>query len=223
MVEVSVVVPVVNYEKKIKKNLLKIISYLKKNKKIKKFEVIASVQKSNDKTLEVCKSIQEVRTIYSKKKGKWQGIKNGAKRAKYNKVFFLDSDLSYPVELLDKAVKYWDFDVIIGSRYVSKSISKKIPLRRKIISFGFRSLVRILFQIKQKDIQVGCKIVDKKLLLKVKDNKWIGDTELLYISKRKGLKIKEIPISYNHEVNELRVFSASITMFFDLIKLRFRI
>ncbi|MFT4311210.1 MAG: glycosyltransferase family 2 protein [Candidatus Woesearchaeota archaeon] len=222
--EVSVILPVYNGERFILRALSILNNYFSKNDF--KYEIIFSVQKSTDKTLEVVKSIKDknVKYTYSKKKGKWRGIKAGLEKAKYSHVFFLDVDMSYPISLLDDAKDKSD-DVIIGSRYMKSSSHSNFSVVRRVVSFFYKALVRVLFGINTSDVQVGCKIIKKDVFKKIvpDDNYWIGDTELLYYAKKKSFSILEIPINYDYQENTLGVFRTSLNMFFAILRLRFKL
>ncbi|PIN81613.1 hypothetical protein COV13_00715 [Candidatus Woesearchaeota archaeon CG10_big_fil_rev_8_21_14_0_10_32_9] len=226
-VSVSVVVPVVNAEKFIKNNVLHIEKYLKNNKNIEKYEIIVSVQTSKDKTWDIAKKLKSatIKPVFSKKKGKWVGLKKGFVVAKYSWIVMLDSDLSYPIEFLDDALKHTEFDIIIGSRYVKGVERHNIPVVRKFFSWGYRTLVRVLFGLREKDIQVGCKLIRKEIFrnIEITDDSWVGDTELLYKSKKKGYISFEVPIDYGYSLNELSVSKAAPKMFFAILKLRLKL
>lgn len=224
---VSVVIPVVNAESFISKNISHVESYLKSLRLIDKYEIIVSVQSSRDNTWSVVNKLKSktIIPLFSKKKGKWVGLKKGFSVAKYSWVVMLDSDLSYPIEFLDDALKHIDKDIIIGSRYVKGVKRHNIPLIRRFFSWGYRVLVRFLFGLTEKDLQVGCKLIRKKVLeeVVVEDESWVGDTELLYKAKKKGFKSFEVPIEYGYADNELNVSKAAPRMLLAIIKLRFRL
>ncbi len=226
-VSVSVVIPVVNAETFIKKNVDHVLNYLKKNEIIDKYEVIVSVQTSNDNTWSVVKNIKNrfVVPLFSEKKGKWLGLKKGFSAAKYPWIVMLDSDLSYPIEFLDDALKHIDKDIIIGSRYVGGVKRKNVPWIRRFFSWGYRFMVRLLFGLTEKDIQVGCKLIRRDIFNKIiiEDDSWVGDTELLYKAKKSGFTSFEVPINYGYVVNELSLSKAAPRMFFAIIKLRFKL
>ncbi len=221
--ELSVIIPTINSEKIIEKTIEHIHSYLKENKRIKKYELIVSLQKSKDNSLNLLKKRKDIKLVYSKEIGKGIGLNQGIKNSKYEWMLMIDDDLSYPIDFLDKVTKLTDeHDIIIGSRYLKKSKQDTPPLRL-LSGQIYKHLSKILLGIKQKDIQSGLKLINKKVITNLnlpKENGYIWDSEFLYNSKK--FKIKEIPIDYRYKKNQLRLFSSAPKMFLRLILLRLR-
>lgn len=224
---ISVIIPVINGEKFLKNTVERIESYVSTFPGIDNYEIIIAAQTSRDNTIEVAKKLtsKTVKAVILEEKGKWRGLKAGFKEAKYPWLVMIDSDLSYPIEFLEEAIKHQDAHIVIGSRYVKGVHRERIPPVRRFLSWGYRTMVRILFGIKQKDIQVGCKLIKKEIFdkIQIEDNSWVGDTELLYKAKKLGYNIKEIPIHYSFIENELDVRKAIPRMLIDMLKLRMRL
>ncbi|MEM3127285.1 MAG: glycosyltransferase family 2 protein [Candidatus Woesearchaeota archaeon] len=224
---ISIVIPVINGERFLTNTVERIESYLSTFPQIDNYEIIIAAQESKDKTINLAKKLQSdtVKAVILQEKGKWRGLKAGFKEAKYPWLVMIDSDLSYPIEFLEEAIKHQDAHIVIGSRYIKGVHRERIPPIRKFLSWGYRTMVRMLFGIKQRDIQVGCKLIKKKILdnIQIEDNSWVGDTELLYKAAKLGYNIKEIPIHYSFVENELDVRKAIPRMLVDMLKLRMRL
>ena len=114
--ELSVVIPVYNEEKRIKRSLKKIVSYL--DNVCEKYEIIIVDDGSRDKTLAVINEVSNdhFRVIVSEKnRGKGYVVKRGMLAARYKYILFSDADLSTPIEEIENFKEYInDFDVIIG-------------------------------------------------------------------------------------------------------------
>jgi glycosyltransferase involved in cell wall biosynthesis len=113
---------------------------------------------------------------------------------------FLDADMDlHPLQFqtlfdimrLDKA------DIVIGSKLHPNSIVN-YPLQRKIISFVYYLLVRLLFNLPCHDTQTGLKLfkteVLRNVLPRVLVKKFAFDLEVLVNAHRLGYKIAEAPI-----------------------------
>ena len=223
--KISVVIPTINSEKRIKHTTFYIDNYLKKavrKRIIKGYEIILVPQVSKDNTFDVVKKIakKRIRAIYLPTPGKGIALTTGIKEAKNNFVLTIDDDLSYPIEFLEEAVKkIKNYDIVIGSRYLTK---QRIPLKRKIASLCYRTLVKILFNLSVKDPQAGLKLIKKDIFKKIGLPEQIGyvwDTELLFKAQKHGFRICEIPIKYNFVENVLKIRKAAPEMLKGVIAL----
>jgi glycosyltransferase involved in cell wall biosynthesis len=132
--------------------------------------------------------------------GKGRAIKKALHYITGDYTLFLDADMDlHPLQFqtlfdimrLDKA------DVVIGSKLHPNSIVN-YPLQRKIISFIYYLLVRILFNLPCHDTQTGLKLfkteVLRNVLPRVLVKKFAFDLEVLANAHRLGYKIAEAPI-----------------------------
>jgi len=221
---VSIVIPTINSGKIIKNAVKHIDSYMKRNKNVEKYEIIISAQKSKDDTFEVVKKLKSriIKPVLSEKIGKGVGLTKGIKNASYPWIVMIDDDLSYPIEFLNDAIaKSKNNEIIIGSRYLTK---QKMPLARKIAGFLYRKLVNLLFGFHVKDPQAGLKLIKKSIFKKIKmeEEGWVWDTELLYKAKKAEYKIAEVPIKYDFRKNVLRIKNVAPKMLKRVLLLRLR-
>ena len=75
------------------------------------------------------------------------------------------------------------------------------------------------------DTQCGFKLypkkIAKKVFSKINQNGYIFDVEVCMVLKKLDIKVKELPIKWEHIGNsKLNIFTDGIIMVFDLIKLR---
>ncbi len=220
---ISIVIPVYNEEKRIGSTLKKIISYCKKN--FDKFEIIIVDDCSNDNTLDVVKNYN-VKIIKNKEnKGKGYVVKRGILAAKYGWVLFSDADLATPISELKKLVVV-DSDIIIASRNMKNShIKVKQPFLRHIIGRLFPFLVNLVMFLGFKDTQCGFKLfkttVAKRIVKKQLINRFAFDVELLFIAKKLGYSVKEVPIVWvDKKGSTVNALKDSFRMFIDLFKIR---
>ena len=142
---------------------------------------------------------------------------------------FVDADMATsPEAYYELIASINSYDGIIASRYMKES--KVFPPRPWIKRWGswciYESLVKLLFHLNYKDFQCGAKLfkynVIAKILPYMKMNRWAFDVEILYLCKKFGYSIKEIPtIWYDREGSKLRIRSGFI-MLGSLFKLRMR-
>src|SRR3989344_3119850 len=204
--QLSIIIPAYNEEKRIGKTL---DSYLKFfSKKLKNFEIIVVLNGCIDNTLNIVKNFikknKKIRYLDFKEAiGKGGAVLEGFKVAKGDLIGFVDADMATPPQAFYDLIKNINnYDGIIASRWMKGSkIGEKQPLLKRFGSRGFNLLVRILFNLKFKDTQCGAKLFKKDLIKNILDDlkitRWAFDVNLLYSSKRKGYKIIEIPTEWN--------------------------
>lgn len=217
----SVVIPAHNEEKRIGEVLSKI------KEELKDCEIIVVDDGSSDRTYDIARG-HYVRVIKHKKNmGKGAAVKTGFKNASGDLVGFIDADKSTNINDLKNIFESLNrCDIAIASRYVENSrIIVKQPLLRQLMSKLFNVFIRIVFGLHIKDTQCGCKTmktsVAKEIAREMKSNGFEFDVELLWIAKKKGYKIEEIPITWKHERGSRFSFKHMPKMFVSLIKTRF--
>ncbi len=228
---ISVVIPCYNEQNRIGKTLDRIIRYM--GKKGHDYEIIVVSDGSKDSTVEVASKFIEqsngrLKVIGRKQNlGKGGTVKEGMLAAKKDYVLFSDADLSTPIEELEHFHKYLQsYDVIIGSRYAKGAdVRVKQPFFRVLVSRMFNILVSVLAVRGIKDTQCGFKLFSAKAAAKIfkmqKFNRFGFDVEILFIAKKHGFRIKEVPVVWvNSEESKVSAIKDSISMFTDLLKIR---
>jgi dolichyl-phosphate beta-glucosyltransferase len=228
--ELSVIIPCYNEEKNIQETIIQTNSLLKKNKTIKKFEIICIDDGSTDDTRDVILKQKIPNVILNKKRknfGKGYSVKQGMMMAKYNTAIFFDADRATPINEVNKFISYpEEFDILIGSR-MSKESKAKRTLLRGLAGKTFLTINNLILGTNFKDTQCGFKMFNlsktKKIFELQKTNGFAFDAEILYLAKKFKYKIKEIPISWKEADNSsINLAKESIKMFMQLLKIRFR-
>lgn len=227
----SIVIPAYNEEKRIVKTLNRIVEYMDN----KDYEILVVNDGSKDKTVEVVEEVKEavnnkVRIINNPgNKGKGYSVKNGMLYAKGDLLLFSDADLSTPIEELEKLLPFveWRYGVVIGSRALKESdVKVHQPFYRELMGKFFNKIVRLLAVKGIRDTQCGFKLFTREAADKVfKLQKLDGfsfDVEILYLAKKLGFKIKEVPIIWvNDEETKVSSIKDSAKMFLDVLKIKF--
>jgi dolichyl-phosphate beta-glucosyltransferase len=236
--EISIIVPAYNEEKRIQKTLERIFSYMKEKKH--DFEIVVVDDGSKDKTVEVVEIFRKKKSKDKKdkdrikilknikNKGKGHSVKRGMLAGEKKWLLFSDADLSTPIEEIEKFEKYIDqYSIIIASRNLKESqIKIKQPKLRSTLGKIFPFVVN-LFTIRGiKDTQCGFKLFRKDVAEKIfplqTSKRFAFDVEVLFIAKKHGYKIKEIPVIWINALgSKVDPINDSISMFFDLIRFRF--
>ena len=235
MKDVSIVVPVYNEAERLRKNIPKIIKEIEKITK--NYELIIAEDGSTDGTDKVAEKLStEFKNIvhqhYEEKLGKGKTLKKALEKSKGEIFIFIDVDLATDLKHLKELIEQINngYDIVIGSRRI-KGAKVERELKRKITSFCYNSLIRCLFRDGIKDHQCGFKAFKrealKKIIDEVEDNKWFWDTEVLVRAKKKGLKIKEIPVGWKEPKksaeSRVNILADSKEMFFSALKLKIKL
>jgi len=219
----TIVIPVYNEEETIEKNVKKLINYLKGLKK--NFEIIIADNGSYDSTPTIGKRLSK---IYSKVKyiriderGPGEAFKIAVKKAKYKKIIQLDADLSVDYKkFVKESIKLLDeYEMVIGS----KIVRQKRPLYRKILSFCFILLVKILFNIPYTDYSIGAKAYRREFVMRnIKSiDRWtLYPLKLSYFAKN----VKEVQIyCIDKRKSKFNLFQEVFYKFYKLLKFRIEV
>lgn len=207
----SLIVPAYRQEKTIVKNLRAIKEVLDKIRY--DYEIIVVIDGIVDNSYQKLKQarLAKITSIaYRKNQGKAWALRLGLSKAKGDYVMFLDSGLEIDpngISMLLEHMDWYDADIIVGSkRHLASQVY--YPTSRKILSYGYYILVKILFGIKVKDTQAGLKVFKKKVLEKILphlvEKKFAGDLEMLVVADSLGFKrIYEAPIKIDYRLSSL--------------------
>ncbi len=227
MLMISIVLPVYNEEGYIGKNTLLILKEVRKI--CKNFEIII-VEESSDNTPiiaeNLAKKYKEIKHFHSDRRlGKGKAIEAGIKFSLGDKIIFMDIDLSVDLSALKLLVDTLDkYDIVVGSRYHPNSKTKRTILRL-LIGRSYGTLTRFILGTNVRDFQCGFKgfrkNVAKDVIRYTTSPGVFWDTEILFIAKRLGFSIKEIPVSWiEKKTRSTRIGISTIYTFaFYVIKL----
>ena len=141
MIEISVVVPVFNESENLPRNLLRMAAALGVTGK--EFEILPVDDGSRDDTAMKIKQIaredNRIRYVgYRQNAGRGKAIRTGIKAARGRYILTIDCDLSYSEEYLPLMYQLLidnpEMDFVIGSPYMEKGRTEKVPFRRLAIS-----------------------------------------------------------------------------------------
>lgn len=198
----SLVVPAYKQEKTIVKDILllsKALSALPF-----KYEIIIVVDGFVDETFQRAKKIKNNRVKiigYKENKGKGFAIKTGIDTANGDIIGFIDSGMDLDPKEISLMLNIMDWkkaDIVIGSKLHPDSVVN-YPWARKILSWGYRMIVKTLFRLNIKDTQVGLKFfrknVAKNVFPRIIVKEFAFDVEVLAVARMLGYeRIYEAPI-----------------------------
>ena len=162
-------------------------------------------------------------------RGKGAAVRSGLLAATKPIGLFFDADLSTPLSEIPKVIEpiaRGDVDVAFGSRAVDrKLIGVHQPWRREQAGRVFNFIVRIATGMPFWDTQCGFKAfrldVCRPILEKAHTIGFAFDVELLFMAYRDGLRLREVPVRWNHaEGSKVHVIHDSLAMLREVIALR---
>ena len=231
----SIIIPAYNEEKLIGDTLAQVTGFLE----AKPFacEVIVVDDGSKDRTVEIAKEWcaakkgVAVRVLENaRNRGKGFSVRKGFQSATGEYACFSDADLSTPIKDLDKLLKWNEegFDVAIGSRALKESqVDLHQPWWREFMGKSFNKIVQLLAIRGISDTQCGFKCFSREAYSKVFKRQTIDgfgfDVEALYIAKKLGFKIKEVPVIWVNRIeSSVNPILHPIQMLGELFLIRFR-
>ncbi len=236
----SVVIPSYNEGANVKRGVLDdVVGYLKKQTY--SWELVLSDDGSTDGSLEFlqefAKKNDHVRVLANSHRGKGPTVHSGMTSAVGEIRLFTDFDQATPIQEIEKLLPFIDkgYDIVIGSREVQGARREREPFHRHIMGKAFNMFVRLFTIQGIQDTQCGFKVFTKKAAEKlfprlyiyrpgkIRGDAFTGafDVELLYIAKKYGMRIAEVPVSWKYaKTNRVNPIKDSLRMLIDLMRIR---
>jgi dolichyl-phosphate beta-glucosyltransferase len=234
MNSLSIVVPAYNEGSRLGKSLRTIVSYLNDNAP--QSELIVVDDGSTDNTAEAARqewsesgAVHTSVISYQSNLGKGRAVRLGLLASRSNIALFMDADLSTPITETPKLVEpieRGECDLAFGSRALDRSlIGVHQPWRREQGGRVFNLAVRLATGLPFWDTQCGFKAfrmnVCRPLIEGATIDRFGFDVELLYVAYRAGLRLKEIPVRWDHaEGSKVNVASDSFKMLSEVGRIR---
>jgi dolichyl-phosphate beta-glucosyltransferase len=164
-------------------------------------------------------------------RGKGAAVRTGLLAATRAIGLFSDADLSTPIDdapRLIEPIAVGEVDVAFGSRALDRRlIGNRQPWRREQGGRVFNLVVRVATGLPFWDTQCGFKAfrldVCGPILKQAQTDGFGFDVELLYLAWRAKLKMREIPVHWNHcDGSKVSFFHDSLRMFGEVMALRSR-
>jgi dolichyl-phosphate beta-glucosyltransferase len=169
-------------------------------------------------------------------RGKGYSVKRGMLAARGRFRVFTDADLAYPLDEIWNIVAALrsGADVAAGSRALAQSRSENRSLElgylytRRVMSRAFNRLVRLTLLPGVLDTQAGLKgysaAAAQEVFSRVTIPGFGFDLECLFVARRLGLRVVQVPVRYRHddENSTVRFLRDAVTMTSDLARIRWR-
>ena len=231
----SIVIPAYNEERRLPATLDRVIEYLAQRPE--DWEILVVNDGSRDNTAGLVESYsaanQRVRLLNNPgNRGKGYAVRNGMLAAQGDWVLFTDSDLSSPIEELEKLearARLENADVAIGSRAIDrKLVGVHQPAFRELSGRIFNLVMRLVTGLPFHDTQCGFKLYKKSAAQAVFRRQILDgfsfDVEDLWIAKDLGLRVVEVGVRWNNVEGTKVSAMTGLKSFLDLMTLhRYRL
>jgi len=219
------VIPAHNEESRLPQTLEQVLAFLKSQPYTS--EVIVVENGSRDRTYEVAEGFRAsntgLRVIRETQSGKGRAVRLGMLEATGQYRFMCDADLSMSIDQVNHFLPpaTTGVDIAIGSREAPGARRFQEPSYRHIGGRLINFTIRLLILPGLQDTQCGFKCfradaVEQVFRLQTMPG-WSFDIELLFIARRRGLTIREIPIQWRfNPATKLSAVQDAIRMVRDI-------
>lgn len=193
---ISVFFPALNEQENIKTCVLRALKYLKK--RFKDYEILVVSNGSTDNTtkiaLEFEKKYKRIKSICNRKVGYGVALRSGFTNSSKELIFYTDADNQFNIDDLDSLFPLVGaYDIVSGYR-----VKRQDPLMRIFVAWAYNMLIRILFNLRVRDIDASFKLYKRKVFtnMTLKANTGLIDAEILIKAKKKGFKIGQVGVRH---------------------------
>lgn len=240
-VDISIVIPCYNEEKRIISTLNTIVSFM--NSYNPSFEIIVVDDGSKDSSVQLVKNYistrENIYLVENPHKGKGYAVRTGALMSVGKYILMTDADLATPIDEI-KRLLVWvedhNFDIVMASREGLGASRHEEPFIRHLMGRVFNLLIKIIVGLFYKDTQCGFKLfkgdkardIFNRLILFGDSSKIVKypkvtafDVEVLVIAKNDDLNVKEVPVPWTYvPTKRVSAIRDSILMLLEISKIR---
>jgi glycosyltransferase involved in cell wall biosynthesis len=131
---------------------------------------------------------------HASNRGYGAALRAGLREARGELVFFSDADLQFDLKELALLLEHAaDFDVVAGYR-----APRRDPWPRRVLAFGWNTLVRALFDLPVRDIDCAFKVFRRPVLeaIPIASIGAFVNTEILVRARSAGFRIHQVPVTH---------------------------
>ena len=163
------------------------------------FEIVVVDDGSRDGSARVidhyCRADARVQVVrHERNRGYGVALRAGLRQARGELVFFSDADLQFDVTELSQLLAHTEeFDIVAGYRS-----PRRDPWHRRVIAWVWGALVRVLFDLRVRDIDCAFKVFHRSVLdaIPVASIGAFINTEILVRARKAGFRIHQVPVTH---------------------------
>lgn len=230
--DISVVIPAYNEEERLPGTLHAVEDYFRARDLSR--EILVVDDGSQDHTVQITLNLRDKITglkilLNDRNRGKGFSVRHGMLKASGQLILMMDADQSSPMEEMDKlllSVRDGCTDIAIGSRSLKESqILVHQPRYREPLGFLYNDIIQLLVLKGIKDTQCGFKLfrceVARDVFSRGRLSGFAFDVEVLFIARKLGYRITEIPIRWRNDPNtKIKILRHGSNMLADLLRIR---
>lgn len=207
--ELSIIIPAFNEEERLPNSLTVILDFVRSRHP--ETEIIVVDDGSTDRTADLVRQHPSVRLIqHPRNLGKGAAVRTGMLAATGVWRYLCDSDLSTPIEDLDRLLSYADCaDVILGSRRAKGAqVERPQGAWKRWLGQAGNLLIQLMVAPGIRDTQCGFKLFHQRTMTIFRlqrSNRFGYDFEDIYLARRFHFRLKEVPVTWvNDERTKVR-------------------
>jgi dolichyl-phosphate beta-glucosyltransferase len=229
----SIIVPAYNEAERIPKTLLDMDRQL--DGAGYSYEIVVVNDGSKDNTAEVVKNMTKaVRNLklidLRENSGKGGAVRQGMLLSAGSIRLFMDADNSTSIDQFEQMMPFFKqgYEVVIGSRAIrGAKLDPPEPLYRRIVARVLNLVVQIFLLPGIWDTQCGFKAFTEdaaqKIFMQANIAGWGFDVEALSLAKKRGYRIKEVPVHWVNDIRSHVKFSAGLQFLAEVAIIRWRL
>ena len=163
------------------------------------FEIIVVDDGSEDRTGEICDDLalefSDVRVVHhATNRGYGAALKSGIEKARYDVIFFTDSDGQFDLREVATLLEQTDaYDIVAGYR-----ARRHDPPHRLLFAWGWNILVRSVLRTKIRDIDCAFKAFKRHVFdsVQIHSAGAMVNAEIFAQASAFGMTVKELPVSH---------------------------
>lgn len=216
-------IPVLNEEKQLEKNIHQILSYLKNTKLEGVYQLTIADNGSTDSTSQIGQNLQKefpnlIYYIRLKERGVGIAFRESIRRNKEDIIGYMDLDLATDLSHLSEVLDcfHQGEKIVTGSRLLkdSKVIGRK-PIR-ELTSRGLNFILKLCLRVHFTDAMCGFKFYQREIAEQLvrecsKNHGWFYCAEMMIRAEWDGIQIHELPVIWRDDPNS-KVKIAKLSM-----------